>query len=170
MRVSKPERLSALTPRLEEVGWSHMAVDDHDTLLSVLARNGFGTKPDFLIWGSMPGATAKLGKPWAGRGISVIAAFPASLVHVFGRLGGESKVRMLAHDQIIVREVSYPDISSITMTAVDGVGKLLSIATNSSGGLLQRAISGGDIVLTMSQRAAAEQDPLVNQLRARVDS
>jgi len=146
-------------------------VDEHAELSDldrVLKRNGYTVEPDFVIRGRLSRSGSSVAPTPFGKGISVLAAFSGFLVHVFGRVGSETESKLLSSDQLLVREIAYGDVEGVDFTLVEGVGAVVTVSLKGKGGIFQRAIAGGDVILTIGVTELEDYRPLIDQLRTRV--
>jgi len=134
----------------------------------VLLRNGYTLEPEFVILGRLSSSGPRADSSSLGRGISAIAAFGDFVVHIFGRMGGESGVKLLASDQVLVREVPYSDFEGVDLTLVEGVGAVLTLSVKGKGGIFQRVLAGGDVIVAIGKSDLESYRPLVEKLRQRI--
>jgi len=89
-------------------------------------------------------------------------------VHFFGRVGSDSGNPFLASDQIVVREIDYSNMESVTLTKIHPLGSLLNISVKGGKGLIQKAIAGGDVWLSLSHELEDNESDAIDILKAKV--
>lgn len=138
-----------------------------DALHEILLDSGYQTRPEFVVVAHLtaPGKAAIAGK--LGSGISAVAIFEDSIVHVVGRLSQTKKDGLSAANQVLVREISLKSIDSVVLSSVPGVGGTLSLKVKDKGGLLSQLMSGGDVVLVLSENQLRDQRDSIGILRER---
>lgn len=137
-------------------------------LFQVLERNGYREKPEFVLIGRLPVTVRTSVMSRMGTGISAVAAFNNYLVHVFGRMGTDSASKFLGSDQILVREITYHELEGVDFTLVEGVGAVVTLSVRGKGGFIQKALVGGDAVLTINKADVDSSRPLIEALRSRI--
>lgn len=142
--------------------------DELSALHQILERNGYARQPDFVLRGRL-GSSAKSGvTSRLGSGINVLAAFPQSLVHVFGRMRSDTEIKLLSSDQILVREIPYTDVEGVDLTFVEGAGAVLTLSVRGRAGILQRVLAGGDVIVPIRKNDLEAYRPLLDELKQRL--
>lgn len=143
---------------------------DRETLAHILQTARFAANPDFVVWGRVPfvgrASLVRVGV----LGIFAIAAFAHSCVHVIGRSEAAADPGTPLPDQAVLREISYSDIKSVGLTTAGGLGGLLTIIQNENAGILQEALGGGNVLLTLSRDQYQGQRESIQVLKDRVGS
>ena len=137
-------------------------------LSRILERNGYVDEPDFIVRGRLKGSEKDNVTSRFGSGISAVVAFPQSLVHVFGRIGSDTEVKILSSDQIIVREIPYTDVEGIDLTVVEGAGAVLTLSVKGRAGILQRVLAGGDVIVTIRKSDLEQYRSFIDELKRRI--
>jgi hypothetical protein len=143
---------------------------DRETLAHILQRASFATAPDFVVWGRLPfvGRTSLVRV--GALGIFAIAAFARSCVHVIGRSESTKDPGTPLPDQAVLRQISYSEIKSVGLTTAGGLGGVLTIGLGENAGILQVALGGGNVMLSLSKEQYQGQQESIQALKDRANS